>query len=178
MALGQLRIPLDRRHYFLVTGGPYLDRPENMVGVKMAVEIYSPSDVSIPTRDFCTPNLKDLDNGLLAATVALVNGDPLYVGCMGGRGRTGLFMAVLCKALGVPKPVEYVRKHYYPHAVETQEQYRFVSEYKVPEAVKALVQYTRRRAQWYFWTKQFWFRNLTRKPGRKRTPRTPAVVRA
>lgn len=178
MALGQLRIPLDRRHYFLVTGGPYFDRPDTMIGVKMAAEINRPADVSIPTRDFSTPDLADLDTGLVQAATALVNGDPLYVGCMGGKGRTGLFLAVLCKALGVKKPVEYVRKHYYAHAVETSEQYAFVTTYRVPVAVTALVQAARRQAQWYFWTKQFWFRNLTRKPGKKRTPRTPAIARA
>lgn len=177
MALGRLRIPLDRRHYFVVTGGPYHDRPDTMVGVKMAAEINRPADISIPTRDFCTPDLKMLDAGLLHAAEALVNGDPLYVGCMGGKGRTGLFLAVLAKALGVKQPVEFVRKHYYAHAVETSDQYQFVTNYTVPAAVKALVQYARRRAQWYFWTKQFWFRNLTRKPGKSRFPRTPVVAR-
>jgi hypothetical protein len=177
IGLGDLKVPLTKRHYFTVTGGPYYDRPTSMVGVKMAQEIHLPCDVDIPTRDFSVPTPATLAYGLAEAVEQMLRGEPLYVGCMGGRGRTGLFLAVLAKAMGVKQPVEFVRKHYYPHAVETADQYRFVQEFEIPLDVKAAVKQARLNAQWYFWTKKFWFANLTRKPGRAHTPRQPRVVR-
>jgi len=177
VGLGDLKVPLTKRHYFTVTGGPYYDRPANMVGVKMAREISLPCDVDIPTRDFSTPEPMVLLTGLRQAIPQMLLGEPLYVGCMGGKGRTGLFLAVLAKAMGVKSPVEFVRKHYYSHAVETTDQYRFVEHFAIPADIQAQVKQARLNAQWYFWTKQFWFANLTRKPGRAHTPRQPRVVR-
>jgi protein-tyrosine phosphatase len=53
------------------------------------------------------------------------------VGCMGGRGRTGTALACLAVLDGVPadEAVEYVRRHYHPDAVETDEQRQFVAEF-------------------------------------------------
>jgi protein-tyrosine phosphatase len=53
------------------------------------------------------------------------------VGCMGGRGRTGAALACLAVLDGVPadEAVEYVRRHYHPDAVETDEQRQFVAEF-------------------------------------------------
>ena len=50
---------------------------------------------------------------------------------MGGIGRTGLFLAALAKLSGEKDPVAYVRKHYMPHAVETQQQQDFIKNLKV-----------------------------------------------
>jgi len=57
------------------------------------------------------------------------------VGCAGGRGRTGTALACLAILDGVPAPgaVAYVRVHYAPGAVETQEQERFVLGFGAPE---------------------------------------------
>ena len=85
--------------------------------------------VDIPTVDFQTPDRQTLYRGLSKAIDLILAGEPVYVGCMGGKGRTGLFLAVLAKAFGVKKPVEYVREHYYAHAVETAEQYDFVKQF-------------------------------------------------
>jgi protein-tyrosine phosphatase len=48
--------------------------------------------------------------------------------CGGGRGRTGTALACLAVLDGVPagEAVEYVRRHYSRHAVETFRQKRFV----------------------------------------------------
>lgn len=46
-------------------------------------------------------------------------------------GRTGLFLAILAKAVGFNDPVAYVRKHYYNHAVETAEQAKYVEAFDV-----------------------------------------------
>jgi protein-tyrosine phosphatase len=107
-----------------------------MFGVKMAEEIEAPCNVDIPTRDYDTPSLKKLDAGLKRTVKAILAGKQVYIGCMGGMGRTGLFLAILAKAFGVEAPVEYVRKHYYKHAVETKEQYRFVREYQIPASIR------------------------------------------
>ena len=139
MAVRKLDLPLWLGHRALVWGGPYMEIPPNMVGVKMAEEIPFPCDINIPTPDFQVPPLDKLDDGLIEAVNAIVKGHPIYVGCMGGRGRTGLFLAILAKAWGIDQPVEYVREHYYEHAVETTEQYQFVMDYQVPEAVKSMV---------------------------------------
>jgi hypothetical protein len=118
------------------------------VGVKMAQEIKFrprvpgidyPVEISIPTEDYKTPDPKQLKAGLKQAVKQILNGRPVYVGCMGGRGRTGLFMAVLAKAFGVANPVEYVRANYYHHAVETKPQYQFVTDFKIPYTVRAAI---------------------------------------
>jgi protein-tyrosine phosphatase len=80
-----------------------------------------------------------MDAGLEKAVQAITLGYPLYVGCMGGKGRTGLFLAVLAKAWGIKNPVEYVRANYYPHAVETKEQYAYVTNFKVSKAIRRRV---------------------------------------
>ena len=56
--------------------------------------------------DFQVPDRLKLYRGLNKALDLMLAGEPLYVGCMGGKGRTGLFLAVLVKAFGVKKPVE------------------------------------------------------------------------
>ena len=133
MPLGTLKLPLYLGRYFEVEGGPYRERPLDTVGVKMAVEINLPCQVSIPTEDYKTPPIPALQVGLIKTVEYIVKGHPVYVGCMGGMGRTGLFLAILAKAWGITNPVEYVRKNYYAHAVETAEQYKFVMDFKVPE---------------------------------------------
>jgi len=58
-------------------------------------------------------------------------GKQLYIGCMGGWGRTGLFMALLAKASGISDPVAFIREQYTPHAVETKEQQDYVANFDV-----------------------------------------------
>ena len=156
IGLGSLKIPLKGWKYYLVYGGPYRDIPFNMYGVKMAEEIHTPCMVDIPTRDFQTPNVKTLSKGLEKAVTLLLEGKPLYIGCMGGKGRTGLFLAVLAKAFGVKDPVAYVRANYYHHAVETQDQKLFVENFVPSNLVVAAIERARRRS----WIK-FWKTNLT-----------------
>lgn len=135
---GLMKLPLykgGRRHY-TVFGGPFAQAPITMATVKMAAEIRMPCSVSIPTIDFSVPSKAVLDEGLYQAVKMILHGDPVYVGCMGGRGRTGLFLAILAKAFKIDNPVEYVRQHYYAHAVETAKQYQYVQNYEIPNAVE------------------------------------------
>lgn len=126
-----------------IFGGPfrhYVPRNRRLVGVKMAAEVSHPHDINIPTRDFSVPDLKDMHIGVQQALQAILDGNDIYVGCMGGTGRTGLFMGCLAAVMfdfagpvaelesvfGMSDPVKYVRKHYRPHAIETDEQEIFV----------------------------------------------------
>ncbi len=159
MALGTLRVPLKGWQYFTVTGGPFLECPSTMQGVKMAGEIRAACTIDIPTRDFMTPNREALDVGLTKAVRLVLAGQPLYVGCMGGKGRTGLFLAVLAKAFGVEQPVEYVRANYYRHAVETAEQYDFVKRFLINPDIRSEIAEARR-----WWWVKFWRTNRTNLP--------------
>lgn len=143
-AKGVLEIPLTKYRYFTVVGGPFRNCPLTMHGVKMAAEIQQACDIDIPTRDFQTPDRKVFLAGLTKAVDLLLDGEPLYVGCYAGQGRTGLFLSLLVKAFRVKHPVEYVRKHYYPHAVETREQYEWVMKFKIPPTIYAKIKKARK----------------------------------
>ena len=114
-----------------IYGGPYRKKPAHMRGVKMAAEIKADCDISVPTQDFSVPDPKQLEEGIRKALVMVSKGEPVYVGCMGGVGRTGLFLAVLLKAVGEKQPIKKVRDYYNPHAVETKEQVKFVEDFDV-----------------------------------------------
>lgn len=115
-------------HDVKIFGGPYRERPPGLIGVKMAEEIDLPSHVSIPTRDFSVPDKNIMIGGLEEALhKTTVGRGSLYVGCMGGIGRTGLFLAAAAKVAGVRSPVQYVRDTFNPHAVETTEQMAYIA---------------------------------------------------
>jgi len=158
--LGKLEIPLRGKKHFTVFGGPYLDRHGSMRGVKMAAEIDLPCDVSIPTKDFQVPDRKMLHKGLEQTVDLILADEPVYVGCMGGRGRTGLFLAILVKVFGVRYPVKYVRKNYFSHAVETTAQYDFVRYFRPRRSVVKKI----RRARLMSYLSWPWKTELTRIP--------------
>ena len=117
-----------------IYGGPYSKKPRHMIGVKLAPEVPGNANYIVPIRDFGVPT--DLTN--LNYTVAKVlhlladNERPVYVGCYGGQGRTGLFLALVAKATGVGDPVAYVRENFNPKAVETEAQEEYVDMYESP----------------------------------------------
>lgn len=126
-----------------IYGGPYYELHKNCRGqhiklVKMAREINLPCDVDVPTADFSTPHPDTLRKGLKRALAHMMNGNDIAVGCMGGIGRTGLFLAAMAKVQGVADPVEYVRSCYMPHAVETQAQQQFIADLDVADIQRAL----------------------------------------
>lgn len=156
---GSLPVPFCCKLHFTVIGGPYRQCPPNMMGVKMAQEIDLPCAVSIPTRDYCVPTLVDMNRGLIEAVGLVLKREPLYVGCAGGIGRTGLFLAILAKAFGVKDPVAYVREYYHPHAVETVEQRYYVGSFPITPQVRILIKNARKK---YWW--RFWMSGLTKLP--------------
>lgn len=143
-------MPLTFRDSYRVAGGPYRNITKEYQGVKMAEEINSPCRVSVPTRDFSVPNVTDLRAGLFKALELILSGELVYVGCMGGIGRTGLFMAGLAKVqkeyhrttllhwydLGRGDPVKHVRRYYKAHAVETKPQMDFIEALYVRDIAK------------------------------------------
>lgn len=132
----------------MIYGGPYSNfdpQERRLFGVKMAVEIEHPHDLSIPTRDYSIPSVEILIDGLKEVFRQIRLGKDIYVGCMGGVGRTGLFMGCLLKCVDrfyemddVPVEViiSRVRTWYNPHAIETKEQGKFIEQLDVKEVVE------------------------------------------
>lgn len=126
-----------------IYGGPFRNFVPNtrrLVGVKMAAEIDHPHDFRVDTEDFSIPEEHDVLRGLAYAIRSLSEGKDIYAGCMGGTGRTGLFMGCMAKLMkdygeDVDDPVLYVRKHYKPHAIETAQQVQFVRELNTSELI-------------------------------------------
>jgi hypothetical protein len=112
-----------------IYGGPYFHCPPTFFGVKVAREIDMPCDINLPIPDFSIPDEKLAKRALLQCIRALQQPQPIYVGCWGGKGRTGLFLALLAKVSGIQNPVDYVRSSFHPHAVETDEQKKFVEDF-------------------------------------------------
>lgn len=138
-------------HYGRIYGGPYRNRSRDYFGVKMAAEIDASFDAKCDTKDFSVPNPHDLEAALIAGGIAALQGKDLWVGCMGGIGRTGLYMAAFAKVCGHPDPVAHVRATYKGHAVETAQQQKFIADFDVTPVQAALLGYlslTLKRQRW------------------------------
>jgi len=96
---GSIEVKLNGRKV-TVMGGPYRDRPKGIRGVKLAKEINAAADVVLDIPDFGVPRMDALNDPLYKALRILEEDGVIYVGCMGGIGRTGMFMALLIKCLG------------------------------------------------------------------------------
>ena len=119
-----------------IYAGPWTQKPSHMVGVKLAREVEGLSKFFLPIHDFGVPlNIHETDIVVCGVLDLLADNHgtaPIYVGCYGGKGRTGLFLALLAKTLGVPDPVAFVRSNYFSEAVETRGQHLFVDMYESP----------------------------------------------
>jgi hypothetical protein len=142
---GELHLPMLWGSSYKVFGGRYIDKPVGMLGVKMAMEIKKWAAIDIPTRDYDVPPVDVMTRGLREGVKLIADGEPLYVGCMGGVGRTGLYMAILAKAWGVKDPVKYVRDQYYSHAVETKQQMEYVENFVIPKDVLRMIRFMKLR---------------------------------
>lgn len=124
-----------------ISAGPYRSKPKTQPGIKLAGEFDLPCIVDCPIKDFGVPNPKLIESSLLSTIVLMKGGIVPYVGCWGGKGRTGLFLALLLKVAHKattrwwqPKASDYVagiRNLYSKEAVETQEQEAFVRDFDV-----------------------------------------------
>lgn len=115
--------------------------------VNLAQELKYPADIVVPTVDFGVPPEGLFKHALLQAAKHLASGGSVYAGCGFGIGRTGTFVAALCKLnrevlwltrraknLGddaMTDPVAEARSVYLPSAVETDAQQAFVRDLDV-----------------------------------------------
>lgn len=138
------------RGTYIVFGGPFAKfnpKEEAAYGICLRETKDARADVWLPIDDFSVP--KDdaaVNRALKQVVLAILMGHNVYAGCMGGWGRTGLFLAILAKATGQADPVGYVRALYTSHAVETDEQKAYVSDFDVTE-----IQLFTKRAAWVIW---------------------------
>jgi hypothetical protein len=107
--------------------------------VKCASEVRGVADIEIVCQDFGTPEPEDLLEAVDAAITAAFKGRPVFAGCMGGIGRTGVFMATVLKVLDPQQvfgsasfrlswqpQVQMARQLYLSHTVETDQQEKLV----------------------------------------------------
>jgi len=135
---GQFKLKLGWRGAWAsldITGGPYDAYPgKPYYGVCVRAEQTQDRimDIHLPIEDFSVPHYETQVLEVLKKTLrAGLAGKQIYIGCMGGWGRTGLFMALLAKAAGISDPVAFIREHYTPHAVETKKQQDYVANFDV-----------------------------------------------
>lgn len=129
-----------------IAAGPYRDKPHEQPGIKLAAEINARCIVDCPIKDFGVPDPKLIESALLSTMTLMRGGIVPYVGCWGGKGRTGLFLALmlkvsyqLCRRFWHSREIDYVagiRNLYSIHAVETQDQEDFVRDFDVSWLVK------------------------------------------
>lgn len=139
---GGIDLPLMGGKYFRLYGGPFQKWPASSTkGICVAVEHMRAKEANylLPIVDFSTPDPKKLVQALDAALDMVRRRNAVYVGCMGGIGRTGLFLASMLKLWGDENPVNTVRANYYEHAVETSDQRKFIDDLKFPLALRTKV---------------------------------------
>ena len=132
MSTRLLHIPEIPGHIY---AGPYATRIlniENALYIKLAPEIDGKCDIECPIEDFSIPeNEAKFRDTINKSIKHLKEGKNIFVGCRGGNGRTGLFLAVLYKNIGTEEPIKYIRKHYSSHAIETSEQEDYVTNFSI-----------------------------------------------
>ncbi|HEV7264552.1 MAG TPA: tyrosine-protein phosphatase [Falsiroseomonas sp.] len=120
-----------------ITGGPFDALPEGAFGVCLEPEAAKAwlADVALPVADFGVPEPAALKRAV-AAVLAQLAAEParaVHIGCHAGIGRTGLFLACLARAAGVEgDTLDYVRRHYLPHAAETAAQQQMARSFTWP----------------------------------------------
>lgn len=114
-------------------GGSFFHAPEqeDYFTVNLMKEYPLPSTRYVPIPDFSQPS--NADQFIQVFEEILNQPKDVYVGCFGGKGRTGLFMACFLKYLGEEYPLERVRHEYNPHAVETEGQWMFLEGFSTRE---------------------------------------------
>lgn len=94
-------------------------------------------DIYFKIKDMGVPEDLDEFKNLLSYTAkAMRAGKSVFVGCIGGHGRTGLFLAALTKFMtGEKDAIKKVRKEYCKKAVESQKQIDWLNKhFKITKA--------------------------------------------
>lgn len=114
--------------------GPYACKPEDyrLFGICLDANMARiiSHDHFIDWPDFGVPQMKDLVEAVDLCLEVMMEGKAVYIGCLGGIGRTGTFLACLAKRAGKKDPIKSVRQIYLARAVETQEQAAFVDAFE------------------------------------------------
>lgn len=119
----------------MVHAGPYREVDASRMGVMrilLASELERlPHHMMVPARDFGLPDKAAMKKAIRAAIHESIRGKTVAVGCMGGIGRTGVFLGCLHRTLNpFADSVAAIRKLYLSHAIETKNQERFVNSYR------------------------------------------------
>lgn len=139
-----IRFPAIRSDEILVIAGPYRDRVLGTYGVRLTEDrqFTAPTDYHFPIPDFSTPSQERFEELLAHIIQKADQGQVIYVGCMGGIGRTGMVLAglrrVLCKK-GGDEAINWVRANYLHHAVETRAQEQLVRTFDVAAVRRRVV---------------------------------------
>ena len=121
-------IPLEGGTTGYIMAGATRDLPHNYNLVRCAEEVPVDADrvaYDVATKDFTPFNTDRLVEVIPHVLYDLMLGRKLYVGCMGGTGRTGTFLASLVAqhpSFDGVHAVAYIRQVYRRHAVETNAQ--------------------------------------------------------
>lgn len=136
----ELRFNFNDKQYSIFGGSffkaPDINNDKNWFTINLMSE--SPqleSTFYFPIKDYSVPSKEQMPEFIsLIDTIVtnIINGKKVFVGCFGGKGRTGLVLTSVAKVLGVKDPIQYVRSNYYSHAVETEEQKKFVDDLEFP----------------------------------------------
>lgn len=142
-----------------LVGGPYRNKPAGYYGIKMAEEINADCVISIPTRDYDVPDTGRLVAGLYCGITLAQQQVPIWVGCMGGIGRTGLYFAALAKVMAryqkltkhrvTIDPIAFTREVYLSHAVETDQQKNWIWHLDVDAVAEWAVTVSGYKAPWW-----------------------------
>lgn len=118
-----------------VYAGRFIDAPKSgFKNICLRAEI-QPRDLAgasyfFPVVDFSIPKVRPTTFALAwIIWQGVARKRKVYVGCMGGVGRTGMVLALLARVvyrMDGGNAIARVRRYYAPHAVETLEQEKFV----------------------------------------------------
>jgi len=115
-----------------IDAGPFDEAPDTweVFKVKLTNSSRREADIFLDIPDFGIPKDDEaVRRALKAVLLKLARKVPVYVGCGAGLGRTGLFLALLVRVMGVDKPIHFVRFTYDPKAVETSAQHSYVYDF-------------------------------------------------
>lgn len=128
--VGRLPLTVGGKTYW-ITGGPIsaADQVPGAFRVNLSLTQQHAADLRLPTEDFGCPPADAMQAAVAQTLDVLFSDRAVYAGCVGGKGRTGLFLACMAKAIGTPDPLTYVRFHYHRHAVESLQQGRFLRDW-------------------------------------------------
>ncbi|UYD21540.1 thymidylate synthase [Vibrio phage 29Fa.3] len=133
-----LTIESKRLKTFTVYGGSFKSGVATKTDIRVClapeVGLEYRRDISFPIEDFSAPRAQDLNQFLdrLIDDIARrqetkIHPVSVYIGCLGGIGRTGLVIAALLiklQGLSATEAIDLVRRTIHPFAVETYTQVR------------------------------------------------------